>query len=101
MHNAILFVLFTLSLASAAQAETNNCHDPKKNQQWEQVKRNHRGERDIEALVALRDRLCRQVDAGIISLRNAREQFEAERTRFIRERQEYNRRQEVGSVETG
>jgi hypothetical protein len=27
MRNAILFVLFTLSLASAVQAETNYCHD--------------------------------------------------------------------------
>jgi hypothetical protein len=45
------------------------------NQQWKQIKCNHREERDVEALVALRDRLCCQVDAGIISVRNATEQF--------------------------
>jgi hypothetical protein len=55
----------------------------------------------MAALVALRDRLYRQVDAGIISVRNATEQFETERARITRERWEYNRRQEVGSVERG
>jgi hypothetical protein len=46
--------------------------------------------------VALRDRLCRRVDAGIISMREATERFEAEQKRVIKKRQEYNRRQEVG-----
>jgi hypothetical protein len=36
MRNAILFVLFILSLASAVQAETNYCHDQATNKQWEQ-----------------------------------------------------------------
>jgi hypothetical protein len=101
MRNAILFVLFILSLASAVQAETNYCHDPKTNQQWEQIRRNHRGEPDVEALVALRDRLCRQVAAGLISVRNATEQFEAERERVIQERQEHNRQQEARGVGLG
>jgi hypothetical protein len=35
-------------------------------------------------------------DAGTISVREATDQFEAERQRVIRERQEYNRRQEAG-----
>lgn len=95
MCNGILFVLFILSLASAVQAETNYCHGPKMNQQWEQIRRNHQGEHDVKALVALRDKLCRQVDAGIISVRKATDQFEAERERVIRERQEYNRGQEA------
>ena len=55
MCNEILSV-FVLSLTSAVQAETNYCYDPKTNQQWEQIKRNHRGERDVEALAALRER---------------------------------------------
>jgi hypothetical protein len=42
--------------------------------------------------------LYRQVDAGIISVRKATEQFEAEREQVIRERREYNRRQEVRGV---
>jgi hypothetical protein len=100
MRNVILFVLFTLSLASAARAETNHCHDEATNQTWEQIKRNHRGERDVEALYALRVELCQKVDAGTLSVRKATEQFEAERERVIRERREYNRRQEAGSVQT-
>ena len=36
MRNAILFVLFILSLAPAIQAETNYCHDQATNKQWEQ-----------------------------------------------------------------
>jgi hypothetical protein len=47
MRNGTLFALFTLSLASAIQAETNCCHGSKTNQQWEPIKRNHRGERDV------------------------------------------------------
>ncbi len=101
MRNAILFVLFILFPASAVQAETNHCYDPKTNQQWEQIKRTHRGERDVEALVALRDRLCRQIDAGIIGVRKATNQFETERERVIKKRQEYNRRQEARGVGLG
>jgi hypothetical protein len=55
----------------------------------------HRGEKDVEALYAHRVKLCRQVDAGTISVREATDQFEAERERVIQERQEYNRRQEA------
>jgi hypothetical protein len=89
-------VLFILSLASAAQAEPHHCHDQATNKQWEQIMWNHRGERDVEALYALRVRLCRQVDAGTISVREATDQFEAER-----ERQEYNRQQEARGVGLG
>jgi hypothetical protein len=66
-------------------------HDQATNKQWEQIKRTHRGERDVEALYALRVKLCRQVDAGTLSVRKATELFEAERERVIKERQEYNR----------
>ena len=45
--------------------------------------------------------LCRQVDAGIISVRKATELFETERKRFIKERQEHNRRQEARDVGLG
>ena len=86
MRNVTLFVLFILSLASATQAETNHCHDQATNKQWEQIRLNHQGEKDVEALYALRVKLCRQVDAGTISVREATEQFEAERERVIRER---------------
>jgi hypothetical protein len=101
MRNGILFVLFTLSLASAAQAEPHHYHDQATNKQWEQIRWNHRGEKDVEALYALRVRLCCQVDAGIISAIKATEQFEAERERVIQERREYNRHQKSGSVQTG
>jgi predicted kinase len=101
MRNEILFVLFILSLTPTLQAETNYCHDEATNKQWEQIKHSHRGERDVEALAALRERLCRQVDAGKISVREATELFEAERERVIRERREYNRRQEIGGVGMG
>lgn len=100
MRNIILCALLTLSL-EAETAETNHCHDEATNQTWEQIKHSHRGERDVEALAALRERLCRAVDAGTISVREATDQFEAERERVIRERQEYNRGQEAGSVEVG
>jgi hypothetical protein len=51
--------------------------------------------------VVLRDRLCRQVNAGIINVRNATEQFEAERERVIQERREYNRKQKARGVGLG
>jgi hypothetical protein len=70
--------------------------------QWEQIRWNHRGEKDVEALYALRVRLCRQVDAGNLSVREATDQFEAERERVIQERQqEHNRQQKVGGVRLG
>jgi hypothetical protein len=99
MKQLALLLLFVLP--SALQAETNYCHDPKTNQQWQQIKRNHRGEQDVEALAALRERLCREVDAGKISVREATERFEAERKRVIQKRNEYNREQEGRSVEVG
>jgi hypothetical protein len=58
----------------------------------------HRGEKDVEALYAHRVKLCRQVDAGTISVREASDQFETERERVIKKRQEYNRRQEARGV---
>jgi hypothetical protein len=64
MRNQILFLLFILFLVSAAQAEPHHCHDQATNKQWKQIRWNHRGEKDVEALYALRVRLCRQVDAG-------------------------------------
>jgi hypothetical protein len=57
--------------------------------------------KDVEALYALRVKLCRQVDAGTLSARKATEQFKAEKERVIRERREYNQRQEAGSVGLG
>jgi hypothetical protein len=93
-----LFLLFTLFLASAAQAEPHHYHDQATNKQWGQIKRTHRGERDVEALYAPRVKLCRQVDAGTLSVRAASDQFETEREWVIKKRQEYNRRQEVGGV---
>jgi hypothetical protein len=90
-----------LALSSIVRAETNYCHDPETNATWEQIRRNHRGEKDVEALYALRVRLCRQVDAETLSVRKATELFEAERERVIEERQEYNRRQEIGGVGMG
>jgi hypothetical protein len=101
MRNGILSLLFTLSLASAAQAEPHHCHDQATNKQWEQIRWNHRDEKDIEVLYALRVRLCRQVDAGTISVREATDQFEAERERVIQERREYNRKQKAGGVGLG
>jgi hypothetical protein len=101
MRNGILFLLFALSLASAAQAEPHHCHDQTTNKQWEQIRRTHRGERDVEALIALREKLCRKVDASTMTVREATELFEAERERVIKERQEYNRRQEAGGVGLG
>jgi hypothetical protein len=91
-----LFVLFTLFLAPAAQAEPHHCHDQAIN-----AVGTNQGEKDVEALYALRVRLCCQVDAGIISAIKATEQFEAERERVIQEPREYNRHQESESVQTG
>jgi hypothetical protein len=100
MKRLIPALLLTLSAALDA-AEPNYCHDPETNATWEQIKRNHRGERDVEALIALREKLCRKVDAGTMTVREATEQFETERERVIRERQEYNRRREAGGVGVG
>jgi hypothetical protein len=43
-------------------------------------------------------KLCRQVDAGTISVREATDQFEAEREQVIQERREYNRKQKARDV---
>jgi hypothetical protein len=94
-----LFVLLVLS--SIVKAEINSCHDPESNKTWEQVKRNHRREGDIGALYALSVQLCRQIDAGILNVQEATERFEVERERFIKKRQEYNRRQEARGVGLG
>jgi len=45
----------------------------------------------------MRERLCREVDAGTITVREATERFEAERARVNEERREHNRRQETGA----
>jgi hypothetical protein len=97
MRNQILFLLFTLFLASPAQAEPHHCHDQATNKQWEQIRWNHRGVKGIEALYAHRVKLCRQVDAGTISVREASDQFETERERVIKKRQEYNRSRRLGA----
>jgi hypothetical protein len=99
MNHITLFVLLVLS--SIVKAETNSCRDPEGNKTWEQVKRNHRREGDIEALHALRAQLCWQIDAGILNVQEATERFETERERVIQERREYNRKQEAGGVGLG
>jgi hypothetical protein len=53
-----------LALSSIVRAETNYCHDPETNATWEQIKRSHRGERDVEALYALRLQLYRRLTLG-------------------------------------
>jgi len=77
MKHVVLAALLTFS--ATALAETNYCHDPKVAESWEQIKRNHPGERDIEGLAALRERLCREVEAGAMTVREATERFEAGR----------------------
>ena len=62
MKPVVLATLFTLS--ATVLAETNYCHDPNVAESWDQIKRNHPGERDIKGLVALRERLCREVEIG-------------------------------------
>lgn len=98
MKHLVLSALFTL--CSTVLAETNYCHDPERNESWEAIKRRHRGERDVEALYLLRARLCKDVDAGVMSVREATERFEAERERMIKKRQ-HNRRQETERVGIG
>jgi len=90
-----------LLLCSAVQAETNYCGDPATNRAWDQIKRHHWGERDIESLAALRERLCREVDKGMLSVPKASERFEAERERVIKHRREYNRRWDAASSGIG
>lgn len=95
MIPAILLVL--LVLCTAVQAETNYCHDSETNSAWDEIKRHHWGERDIESLAALRERLCREVDKGMLSVPEASERFEAEREGVIKRRREYNRRWDAAS----
>ncbi len=75
-------VLSLLFISPVLQAETNYCHDQETNKVWEQIKRNHRGEKDVEALYTLRVQLCRQVDAGTMTVREATEWFEAKRKEY-------------------
>lgn len=89
-------IVALLAVSAPVLAETNYCHDPKVGESWEQIKRNHRGEHDIEGLAALRERLCGEVNAGAITVREATERFEAERAMVIEERREHNRGQEAG-----
>ena len=67
MKHLAIAVVLTACTASVL-AETNYCCDPAATASWERIKRKHRGERDIEALGTLRERLCREVDAGAISV---------------------------------
>lgn len=71
------------------------------NKAWEVIKRNHRGERDVAALVALREMLCRKVDADTMTVQETTEQFEAKRPRVIRERREHNWQQGAGNIDIG
>jgi hypothetical protein len=100
MKRLIPALLLILSAALDA-AEPNYCHDPETNATWEQIKHSHRSERDVEGLYTLRRRLCREVDAGTMTVREATKQFEAERERVIQERQEHNRRQKARGVGLG
>lgn len=99
MKHLVLSALVTL--CSTVLAETNYCHDPETKESWEAIKRRHRGERDVETLYLLRARLCKDVGAGVMSVREATERFEAERERMIKKRQEHNRRQETERVGVG
>jgi len=99
MKPIILPVL--LVLCAAVQAETNYCRDSETNGSWDEIKHHHRGERDIESLAALRERLCREVAKGMLSVLEASERFEAERERVIKHRREYNRRWDAASSGIG
>ena len=94
-------IIALLAVSVPVLAEINYCHDPETSVSWEQIKRNHRSERDVEALWAMRERLCREVDAGTITVREATERFEGERARVNEERREHNRRQETGGSGLG
>ena len=98
---AFLTLASTVQAHAGSNAETNYCHDKAANQEWEQIKRAHRGERDVEGLYAFRTRLCREIEAGSITVREATTRFEQEREDVIRKRQERNRRREAGAVSAG
>ena len=99
MKPIILPVL--LVLCAAVQAETNYCRDSETNRTWDEIKQHHWGDRDIESLAALRERLCREVAKSMLSVPEASERFEAERERVVKHRREYNRRWDAASSGIG
>lgn len=69
-------------LVSATES-INYCHDKAKNKHWEQVIKQHKGDKMLQTLYALRRGLCTMIDEGKIGLDDAIDLFEEHRNRML------------------
>ena len=79
------FIVITLLLfAHPAYSEADNyCTDPKVNQEWERLIKEHRRDPEWRSIYKLRKELCSSVDSGKLTLEDAIEQFEIHRAIMI------------------
>ncbi len=70
-------------LFQAAVAQENYCHDEETNTYWDNLAIHYVDRMDVTNLVKLRKQLCRQIDTGEISVEDATEIFERERSRVV------------------
>ena len=83
--------LMLLCAAFAAQAENENyCQDAQTNAQWQSMLAKDYSKDSMVVLFALRDGLCRLVEAKVITLDRASQLFEIERERVVAEAREHN-----------
>ena len=82
----LIITIIVLLIPLAAQAETNYCHDPESNAEWEELIRKHPDDMGIQALHALRIGLCQKVDEEVLTIPKATKIFEDMRKALIEHR---------------
>jgi hypothetical protein len=82
----LIITIIVLLIPLAALAETNYCHDPKANAEWEELIENHPNDMQVQALHALRIGLCQKVDNDVLTIPKATKIFEDMRKALIKHR---------------
>lgn len=76
-------ILLLAVLYQAVMAQENYCHDEETNAYWEDLAIRAVDHSDVIDLYKLRKQLCKQVDDGELTVEEATEQFEYERSRVV------------------
>ncbi|MGR3176622.1 MAG: hypothetical protein ACUZ8E_01030 [Candidatus Anammoxibacter sp.] len=79
---ATVFLVLLLNYTTFAD-ETNYCHDPEVNLQWEMLVNKYPGDVELSTLHALRMGLCYKVELGDIEIKSATKIFESVRNQLI------------------
>ena len=87
-----LCLVFAVHSASFAESE-NYCHDQKSWKKWDALVEKNPNDMEVQALHALRIRLCAKVDRGGITLEQATEIFESAREAIVEKRREDQKRE--------